>query len=137
MVREDHRLVSKIVGYLRFGRFDIGCLAKLRLLAVRRRVWFRVLNRLERGLLDLTLKVAKRVRSRVLSNAVFSIVSKLAEALEGKVVRWMRKVGFEMAENLSRFAQDWGNVSAREWAYDLGFVRYLAVMKMNANEFNG
>jgi len=137
VVGEENRLVSHIVGALKFSRVEIGGLAKLRLLALRRHVWFRVLSRIERGLLDLTLKVARKVRSRVLYNAICSIVNKLAEALESRAARVMREVGFKLAERISQIAQSWGNMCAREWAYDVGFAKYLAIMEMNAKGFVG
>jgi len=82
--------------------------------------------------MELTLKVTKKVRSSMLAGAIFSIVEKLAEALESKVTRMMRKVGFTLAEKISRIAQSWGNKNAREWTFDLGFIKYLTIMKMNA-----
>jgi len=51
--------------------------------------------------------------------------------LESKIARAMREIGFPLACKLSLFAQKWGNIDARDWAKDMGFVRYLAVMKLN------
>ncbi|MGQ9552397.1 MAG: hypothetical protein ACUVUE_08230, partial [Candidatus Bathycorpusculaceae bacterium] len=116
---------------------DLGRLAKLRLLAFRRGIWFRVLSRLDRSLLDLVLKVAKRVRSQKLASAVCSIVKKLEDALEGRVARWMREFGAPLAEELSRIAQGWGYSRACEWAEDSGFIRYLAVMGLNGHPWGG
>jgi hypothetical protein len=101
-------------------------------LAVRRGVWFRVLSRLDRGLVDLALSVLKSIRSRTLATTLWSIVKRLVEALEGKVSRLMRQVGGPLAEKMSRIAQGWGNKSACEWAKDAGFVRYLTILSMNA-----
>lgn len=131
MKRKELLIVQK-VKFLRIFRPKICELAKIRLMAIRKGVWFRVLSRLERGLMDLTLKVTKKVRSSMLAGAIFSIVEKLAEALESKVTRMMRKVGFTLAEKISRIAQSWGNKNAREWTFDLGFIKYLTIMKMNA-----
>jgi len=116
---------------------DLSGLFRLRFLAVRRGFWFRVLSRLERSLVDLVLKVAKRVRSRKLALAILSIVKKLEEALAGKVAVWMREFGAPLAERLSRVAQGWGNMCAREWAGDVGFIRYLAIMRLNGPPWNG
>jgi len=110
---------------------DLSGLVRLRLLAVRRGIWFRVLSRLERSLVDLVLKVTKRVRSRKLAFAICSIVKKLEEAMEGKVAVWLREFGAPLAERLSCVAQGWGNMCAREWAGDVGFIRYLAIMRLN------
>jgi len=112
------------------GSFGLGLdgLAKIRLLALRRRVFFRVLDRVERGLIYLVPKVTKSVRSRVLANALHSIVEKLLDAMESRVRQQMRQIGVPLAEKISRIAQKWGNTTACEWANDLGFIQYLAIV---------
>jgi hypothetical protein len=116
---------------------SLSALARLRALAFRRGVWFRALSRLDRGLVDLALRVLKSIRSRTLATTLWSIVQRLLEALEGKVSWMMRQVGGPLAEKMSRIAQGWGNKSAREWAKDPGFVRYLTVLRMNAPSLQG
>lgn len=105
-------------------------LVKLRQKAQRRRVWFR-LKRVERGLMDLAIKVVERVRSLVLARSLTCVIKKLMEAMESEVARLMRTVGPRLARRLSEIAQGWGNKAACLWAVDLGFVRYLAVMQKN------
>lgn len=115
-----------------------GMLANVRIRALRRGLWFKVLNRLERAGVDLTLKVVDKVRSSVLTKMLTSIVAKLSEALESKVAHAMREVGYSLAQQLSRIAQDWGNKSAVKWKADRGFVQYLAVVCLNNSPmFNG
>jgi hypothetical protein len=106
-------------------RLDV--LARIRLLALRRRVFFKVLNRVERALFYLATKVVIRVRSRVLADALNSIVEKLIDAMESTVSRQMKHIGVPLAEKISRIAQKWGNMSASEWARDRGFIQYLAI----------
>lgn len=110
-------------------------LLKLKLKAIRRGVWFKVLNRLERGLVDLSLKVVKKIRSICLAKALTSIVKKLLEALESRVRRQMRQIGISLAEKLSQIAQKWGNKTAREWVNNIGFVQYLTIMKINTYQY--
>ncbi|MFX0069357.1 MAG: hypothetical protein ACFE7I_09820, partial [Candidatus Hodarchaeota archaeon] len=74
-----------------FGKTSLDTVVKVRLRAIRKGVWFRVLSRVERGLVDLTLKVTDRIRSRTLAEAVGSVVKKLMDALESKVDRLMRQ----------------------------------------------
>lgn len=106
-------------------------LLKLKLRAMRAGVWFRGLRRIDRALVDLTLRVAVTVRSGLLARSLLSITRKLGEFLESKVGRAMREKGFSLAYELSQFAQTWGNRTARKWVNDMGFVRYLAVMQIN------
>jgi len=108
-------------------------LANVRIRALRRGLWFKVLNRLERAGVDLTLKVVDKVRSSVLTKMLVSIVAKLSAALESRVARAMREVGYSLAQQVSRIAQEWGNKSAAKWKADNSFVQYLAVMCLNSS----
>ena len=106
-------------------------LTKLRVRALRRGVWFRVLTRSERALIELTTRVVDRVRGFLLAKVLSSVVKKLLDAMEGDVSRLMKTVGHLLAQRLSRIAQGWGNKSAVGWAEDSGFVQYLAVTHLN------
>jgi len=109
-------------------------LFRLRLQAVRSGVWFRALSRIDRALLDLTLKVSAEVRSRKLVKALFAVVSRLQIALGSSVSHVVLSFGFRSARKLSLVAQRLGNVSARGWATDFSFARFLAVMYLNGSD---
>jgi len=115
---------------LRVSRLEI---VRMKALAVRKGVWYRVLSRIERSCVDLTIKVVDQVRSRALAAVLFSVLRKLEEAVESGVARLMRGVGVEMAGRLSSLAQSWGNSSAGRWAGDVGFIRFLAVLHLNGS----
>ena len=57
-------LVMDIKSYEKLSRIASDELARIRLMAIRRGVWFKVLSRLERGLVDLSLKVTREIRSK-------------------------------------------------------------------------
>jgi hypothetical protein len=105
-------------------------LAKLKLKAVRRGVWFRDLKQGERKLLDLTIRVVERVRSFVLAKLVSRIVCKLCEAMESRIFCLMRTEGRSLAEKISKIGQTWGNRAAKFWAKDSGFIQYLTVSNL-------
>jgi len=130
------KLVVNIESYGKLSRLAGDELARIRLMAIRRGVWFKVLSRLERGLVDLSLKVVRRIRSKILARAICSIVKKLLKALQSKLKLQMRQIGAPLAEKISRIAQKWGNKTAREWASNLGFIRYLTLMKVNAHLYS-
>jgi len=109
-------------------------LIALRTRSLRRGIWFRVLNRLERAQVDLTVRVVRTVRSPVLRNVLDLIVRKLSTALENKVVSRIKSVGFLLASKLSEIAQRWGNMLAEMWVRDVKFARFLAVMDLNSND---
>ena len=81
-------------------------LAKIRTKAIMRGVWFK-------------------------ASVLASIIEKLLDATDSKVVRLMREVGRALAQKFSLIAQKWGNKSAHQWIADLGFVQYLTINHMN------
>jgi hypothetical protein len=107
-------------------------LAKLRLKARRRGVWFRDLKQSERQLLDLTISVVERVRSFMLAKVVSGLVGRLCMALESRIVRLVRSEGREMAKRLSEIAVSWGYKTAKCWASDYGFMQYLTVNNLGS-----
>ena len=106
-------------------------LAKLRLKALRRGVWFRDLKREERMLLDLTIRVVDKVRSFLLAKIVSRLVSKLCEAMESRIFRLMRTEGRSLAEKIASIGEAWGNRAAKFWANDRGFMQYLTVSNLS------
>ena len=114
-----------------FSFLDKTQLVKLKLRAMRSGVWFRALPRIDRVLVDLTIKVTSNVRSVTLAKCILSIMRKLEGLLESKFVRAIREIGFSIACKLSLFAQKWGNIVAKSWVSDLCFARFLAVMNLN------
>jgi hypothetical protein len=111
-------------------------LVKLKLKAMRAGVWYRALPRIDRVLVDLTIKVANTIRSPHLARSILSVAGKLESLLESKLQRAIREIGLPIAHKLSIFAQNWGNVAAEKWASDEGFARYWAAIKLN-ERFHG
>ncbi|MCK4952429.1 hypothetical protein KAS14_01390 [Candidatus Bathyarchaeota archaeon] len=78
--------------------------------AMRRRVWFKVLERTERAILQLTILCVNRIRSPKLTKIVKDIVVKLKEAMKGRVKK-LTKLGRKLALDLSQIALNWGRFS--------------------------
>ena len=114
-----------------FGFLSKEQLVKLRLRAVRAGVWFRALPRIDRVLVDLTIRVAGSVRSATLAKNLLAVTRKLEGLLENSLLRTFRKVGMSLAQKISLVAQKWGNTSAKIWASDVSFIKFLAVMYIN------
>lgn len=106
-------------------------LLKLKTKAMRSGVWFKALQRIDRVLIDLTIKVADTVRSPMLAKSILSLTRKLETIMESGFSRAYREIGLPLAQKLSIVAQKLGNVSAKNWAFDHAFAVYLAVMRMN------
>lgn len=99
---------------------------------MRRRIWFRVLNGLERAQVDLTFRVVTTVRSALLARVLSMISGKLSSALQSKVLRAIKKVGIPLTHKISLIAKGWGHKAAESWAGDMKFARFLAVTNLNA-----
>ena len=125
-------LPKKLCGN-RFSFLGKAQLVKMRLKAMRAGVWYRALPRIDRVLIDLTIKVADSVRSVSLAKCVLSVTRKLEGLLESKLERSVREIGLPLAAKLGLLAQGWGNLASAGWARDAGFARFLAVMHFNGN----
>ena len=114
-----------------FSFINKNQLMKLRLKAKRAGVWFRALPRIDRVLVDLTIKVASSIRSTTLAKKILMVVRKLESLLESSLLRAFREVAIQLAQKFSLIAQKWGNTSAKNWASDVSFIKFLAVMHVN------
>jgi predicted DNA-binding protein (UPF0278 family) len=106
-------------------------LVEIRQKALRRGVWFKALDRIERGILSLTARIVYRVESVVLGIELAKIVRKLRDALKSGFVKRMEEFGLSFARRLAKQAVAWGYGGARSWASDLGFIRYLTSINLN------
>jgi hypothetical protein len=107
-------------------------LVKLRLKAMRSGVWFRALNRIDRVLVDLTIKVTKtKIKSKSLLNQLLSVTTKIENFLENKLTKTIREYGLPQSCKISSIAQSWGNNDASAWSNDYAFAKFLAALKLN------
>lgn len=106
-------------------------MAHLRLEALRRRVWFKALSNLERGLLDFVVRAVDKPKSQRLIEVLAKIVVKLKKALMNPLKRFIEEIGRPLAKKISMIALRWGNKSATEWAEDESFMRYLVIINVN------
>jgi hypothetical protein len=113
-----------------------GKLAKLRLKATRSGVWFRALRRVDRALVDVTLRVCDRVLSYGLARALLLVVARLENAMGRKFSDLVASVGLKLAFEASRTGVKLGNGSARRWASDLSFARFLTMMYINSRSLS-
>jgi hypothetical protein len=115
------------------SKFALGrrMLFRLRLRALRTRVWFKALSRIDRVLLDLVIKIGKCIRNPMLIKAVSSIVQKLEASFNVRVLLALERVGFPLARKFGELAESLGNRLAKTWSSDLSFAKFLAVMYIN------
>jgi hypothetical protein len=106
-------------------------LSDVRRRAIRGRVWFRVLDGLERGILSLAARILDVVRSTSLESELAKIIAKIEDSLKGVFVRRLEGFGLGRARELAAESVGLGNVVAVEWVVDSGFARYVTFMSLN------
>jgi len=111
--------------------FTRGFLEEIRLKAVRRRVLFRVLDGVERGILYLCTRIVDEVSSPVLGAQLVEIVSRLQDALKSGFEQHVLLYGARRLVQVVMQAVSFGYVGASSWVLDKGFMRYLAFQDFN------
>jgi hypothetical protein len=112
-------------------------LAKLKVKAQRSGAWFTALKRIDRALIDLTIRVASTIRNAILVKSVLAIASKVESAMATKIPSYSEEIGFLLAHKLAAIAVKFGNALARMWASDFRFARFLAIMHFNDSRRTG
>ena len=107
-------------------------LVGLRRRALRRGLWYRALDSLDRGVYNLTCIVVDRVESEKLSRVILGIVLTLRDALKGEFARLAESLGVRKAWEMAGYAVSWGYRDAWAWRRDEGFARFFAVLESNA-----
>jgi transcriptional regulator with XRE-family HTH domain len=110
--------------------FTSKFLLSLKRKALRKGIWFKALDNIERNIINLTAKVVDRVESALLGVTIVKILSKLLEPLKSSFMRQLG-LGMKKASEIVVQAQVWGNEKAESWAKDDGFIRYLTLLEMN------
>jgi hypothetical protein len=105
----------------------------LRRKALRRRLWFKALDTLERGFYNLTCEVVDRVESLVVYREILDVVVKLRNALKGEFVRLVESVGVAKAWRVAGYAIEWGNNRASRWNKESCFARYHTLVEMHCS----
>ncbi|MCW4010556.1 MAG: hypothetical protein NWF05_08050, partial [Candidatus Bathyarchaeota archaeon] len=72
--------------------------------ALRHGIWFSALNRVERGVVDLTVRYVDSIKSTKLATVLTAIMQKLTVAAESIVDKMAKSVGFVQARKISEIA---------------------------------
>ena len=106
-------------------------LTRIKTKALRQHVWFKTVSRIERGIVNLSIRCVERIRSPVLARAVFGILSKILKTLREGFMEKAERVGRRVVEKLCVLAEKWGNEAYSDWKRDKGFVRFLGVIALD------
>lgn len=106
-------------------------LAKVKSKARRSGIWYETLSKTERAIIDLTIKCVEKVRSPTLAKAITRIVSKISETLEKGFIQKAQEIGSDLAKQIARIAQKWGNKKSPNWQHDTSFITFLGITALN------
>lgn len=98
--------------------------------ALRHRIWYSVLDRVERGIIDLTIRFVDSVKSRALARQIVQILVKLRDAAKSGFTRHVEGFGVEMMWKMVRLAEGFGNRFACDWFSD-SYAAWFAVNDYN------
>ena len=120
---QGHTVISSISNKL----VSIKRLAETKKIALRRRIWFKSLSRIERGIIDLTIKYIDNVKSTKLAKVLTVIINKLQTTMKSRLDHLVGTIGFKIATKISEIASSWGNKNAYLWGKDPAFARFLVI----------
>jgi molybdopterin molybdotransferase len=84
-------------------------LLKLKTKAIRSGAWYKALQRIDRVLIDLTIKVKNIISSATLTKSILILIEKLEHVMESCFSLVTRTVGLPLAQRLSEIAEKLGN----------------------------
>lgn len=102
-------------------------LQRIKSRALRAKVWFSALSKIERAIVDLTIKCVEKIRSNVLAGTISTIVAKILKYLEEDFMVAAERIGYDIAEMLCVLGERWGNKTCSTWKSDRCFIRFLGV----------
>ena len=102
--------------YLRFIRTE----------ALRKRIWYLVLDRLEQGIVNLTIKIVDTLSGDVLIKIIVGILAKLWEAGKSTFVKHIEGYGVAQMWRIVEISIGFGSLVADGW-FCKGFAEWFAV----------
>jgi hypothetical protein len=110
--------------------FKKAFLSEMRLRAMRKGVWYRALDRLERGILTLASRVVDEVHDTVLGVELVKIFAKIRDATASRFVRHVETFGVIRVREIIEVTDKWNDAAGRLWSGH-SFARYLAFLDFN------
>ena len=107
-----------------------GVLEEARRVALRKRVFFRVLDSLERGILTLASRVLDAASDSLLASQLELILTKIGDATASRFLRYVERVGAKRLIKVLGCARAWRSRLDVSWVSP-EFAHYLAFMDYN------
>ncbi len=100
--------------------------------ALRRGVWFKALDGLDRSFINLTCTLLNKIDSITMVRGIMDIVLKLRDAAKSEFQRVIESIGVQRAWKATENALLWGNKKALYWKNDTGFHTFHAMIEFNS-----
>lgn len=91
------------------------------------------MSRIERGIIDLTVRCVETVRSEVLTRVLRKVVSKLIEAVWHPFTWRLKQVGRPLAERTSEVALSWHLKEVAIWKKEVSFIQCLGLNYLSSH----
>ena len=108
-------------------------LINLKTKAMRSGAWFKVLQRIDRVLFDLTIRVVSNIRSARLAKCILILTRKLENARKGSFSMHLREIGLPLAQKISSTAQKIGNLLLSLGSLILRLLSFWRLMNVNSS----
>lgn len=99
--------------------------------AIRRGIWYRSMDEVDRGVFYLVTRIVDRVESELLGSVIIKILKRLRDAMKSEFVRHLEDYGYGAARRVVDQALSFGSVLAGGWVRDKSFISYLTLMDLN------
>jgi len=111
--------------------FTREILVEARRRALRRGVWYRALDGVERGILSLASQIIDTVRSSMLSVQLVKIIAKIRDACKSGFIKHLERFGMARVRVIQAQAASFGYREAEGLSKDSKFMRYLIFIDFN------
>lgn len=108
-----------------------GVILEVRQQALRKRCWYRALDNLERGILNLSAELLDAIQSSMLHDQVTTIIAKLRYAFKSSYARHVEAYGLSRFRQVVEQARLLGYGEVGELERDDGFMGYLVFLDFN------
>jgi hypothetical protein len=106
-------------------------LIEVRYNALRKRIWYKVIDGIERGIINLTISIVDNVKSHTLEKEIIKILNKLKEASKNIFSTHYEIFGLNKVKELVEIAMSFGNTSALKWINDETYAKLVTVNDIN------
>lgn len=101
----------------------------VRRMALRKRIWYKNLDYLERGIVNLSIKLVENIKSPLLARTIAEIIINIQKFFNDEFIVQVRNYGYNKMREVIHIAERLGCKEAFGWACE-GYARFLTLNNM-------